>query len=337
MANAPAIAGELHEEHAGLPRRVLRIAWRTARAFVEDNVSRLGAALAFYTTVAVAPLMVLAVAVAGLFFDEAVARETVVREIRHVVGEPAANAVSAIESPLVRREGVVATVVGAITLLFGAMGVFNHLQGALNSIWRAHPPNLGFWDLVRYRLTSLAVVLATGFLLLVSLVVSAVLSWFATNMFHRVSIDPVYLELSNMGLSFAVITVLFALLFKLLPDTRVPWRHVWLGALVTAALFTLGKTVLSLYLAHARLGSVYGAASSLVALLLWCYYAAQIVFLGAEFTRVATLSRGGRDFSRLEEPLQRYRLAHVPEHGRLTARIETSRRRRRGAPHKAAG
>jgi membrane protein len=335
MDTAPAVPGELREEHAGLPRRILRIAWRTARAFVEDNVSRLGAALAFYTTIAVAPLMVLAVAMAGLFFDESVARETVVQEIRHVVGEPAANAVSSIESPLVRREGLVATIIGGCTLLFGAMGVFNHLQGALNSIWRAHPPDLKLWDLIRHRLTSLAVVMATGFLLLVSLISSALLSWFATNMFHRQSIDPAYLELANSGLSFGVITVLFALLFKLLPDTRVPWRHVWLGALVTAALFTLGKWGLSLYLAHARLGSVYGAASSLVALLLWCYYAAQIVFLGAELTRVATLSRGGRDFSRLQEPLQRYRLAHVPEHGRITARIETTRRRRRAGPRKA--
>lgn len=331
MDPAPALPGALREESAGILRRIMRIAWRTARAFVEDNVSRLGAALAFYTTVAVAPLMVLAVALAGLFFDESVARETVVREIRHVVGEPAANAVSSIESPLVRREGLLATIVGGVTLLFGALGVFNHLQGALNSIWRAHPPELKFWGMVRHRLTSLAIVMATGFLLLVSLVVSAVLSWFAANMFRQEELNPSLLVLANSGLSFAVITVLFALLFKLLPDTRVPWRHVWLGAVVTAALFTLGKWGLSFYLAHARLGSVYGAASSLVALLLWCYYAAQIVFLGAELTRVATLSRGGRDFSRLEEPLQRYRLAHVPEHGRLTARIERPRRRRPAA------
>lgn len=320
------------DEHAPLPRRILRIAVRTAQAYVEDNVSRLGAALAFYTTIAVAPLMVLTVAMAGLVFDEATAKETVVREIRHVVGEPAANAVSSLESPFVRREGVTATVVGGVTLIFGALGVFRHLHDALNSIWRARPPRLPFWAMLRHRLSSLAIVLATGFLLLVSLVLSAGLSWLATRMVHEFGLAPVYFELANVGLSFAVITVLFALLFKLLPDARVPWRHVWLGAAGTAFLFTLGKTVLGLYLANARLSSVYGAASTLVALLLWCYYAAQIVFLGAEATRVATLSRGGRDFARLEQPLERHRFAELPEPSQLPPRFRRFRRRRTRLP-----
>jgi membrane protein len=317
--------------------RVMAILRRTAVAFVEDDVSRLGAALAFYTTIAVAPLMVLSVAAAGVFLDESIARETVMHEIRNVIGEPAANAVATIKSPLAKSDGLSATIIGGLTLLFGALGVFSHLQDALNSIWRARPRRLSFWPMLRHRLSSMAVVLATGFLLLVSLVLSAGLSWFATRTMNDLGLPVLYYELSNLVLSFSVITVLFALLFKLLPDTRVPWRHVWLGSVVTAALFTVGKLALSLYLAHAKLTSAYGAASSIVALLLWCYYAAQIVFLGAEFTRVTTLSRGGRDFSPLEQPLERVRLAHVPPPSLLNAQTGTKRRRRLFARHKHHG
>jgi membrane protein len=321
-------AGGSEAAPASFSVRANLIILRTARAFLEDDVTRLGAALAFYTTIAVAPLMVVSVALAGVFFEEAVARQTVVQEIRQVIGEPAAAAVAAIDSPLARPEGIMATVIGGLTLIFGGMGVFYHLQDALNSIWRTRPPHLRFWAMVRHRLTSMAVVLATGFLLLVSLIMSAGLSWFATRAMNRLGLSVIYFELANTLLSFGVITVLFALLFKMLPDTRVPWRHVWLGALVTAALFTLGKSALTFYLAHAKITSAYGAAGSLVALLLWCYYAAQIVFLGAEFTRVTTLSNGGRDFSGLEKPLERVRLAHVPPAGELVGQSGTKRRRR---------
>lgn len=328
----PAVSGPL-----GLGRRIVRILRRTGIAFLEDDVTRLGAALAFYTTIAVAPLMVLSVGVAGMFLDESVARETIVQEIRHVIGGPAAEAVAAIESPLDRPEGITATVIGGLTLLFGALGVFRHLQDALNSIWRARPPRYGLLAMLRYRLSSMVVVLTTGFLLLVSLILSASLSWFATRAMNELKLPVLYFEAGNTLLSFAVITVLFALLFKLLPDTRVPWRHVWLGAVVTAALFTLGKIGLSLYLAHARVTSAYGAAGSLVALLLWCYYASQIVFLGAEFTRVTTLSRGGRDFTALEEPLERVRLAHVPPPAVLNGQTGTKRRRRLPARSRSHG
>lgn len=331
---SPALpAAEQVATHAAFGTRVLLILKRTAQAFVEDDVTRLGAALAFYTTIAVAPLMVLSVAVAGMFLDKQVARETVVEEIRSVIGEPAAAAVSTIENPRDRPAGMVATTLGALTLLFGAFGVFRHLQDALNSIWRARPLHLSFWSLIKHRLFSLAIVLVTGFLLLVSLVLSAALNWFATQTMDRIGLSVFWLELANIGLSFVAITVLFALVFKLLPDARVPWRHVWLGSAVTAVLFSLGKSVLALYLAHARVGSAYGAAGSLVALLLWCYYAAQIVFLGAEFTRVTTLSNGGRDFRPLENPLQRVRLSHPVPPAVVEGRPKTTRnwrmRRRR--------
>jgi membrane protein len=314
--------------HATLTRRVLCILKRTGQAFLDDNVTRLGAALAFYTTIAVAPLMVLSVAVAGFFLDENIARDTVVSEIRSVIGEPAAVAVASLDSPTDRPAGIAATAFGAATLVFGAFGVFRHLQDALNSIWRASPPQLHFLALVKYRLSSLAVVLVTGFLLLVSLILSAALNFAAAQAFGQIGFSATWLELLNTGLSFCAVTVLFALVFKLLPDTRVPWRHVWLGSLVTAGLFTLGKSVLAFYLARATVASAYGAASSIIALLLWCYYAAQIVFLGAEFTRVTTLSNGGRDFAPLDKPLERVRLAHVPPAQELHVQSGKGLRRR---------
>ena len=314
--------------HAAPMRRVLCILKRTGQAFLDDNVTRLGAALAFYTTIAVAPLMVLSVAVAGFFLDESIARDTVVSEIRSVIGEPAAVAVATLDSPADKPAGIAATVFGAGTLVFGAFGVFRHLQDALNSIWRASPPKLHFWAMVKYRLSSLAVVLVTGFLLLVSLILSAALNFAATQAFGQIGFSATWLELLNTSLSFCAVTVLFALVFKLLPDTRVPWRHVWLGAVVTAGLFTLGKSILAFYLARATVASAYGAASSIIALLLWCYYAAQIVFLGAEFTRVTTLSNGGRDFAPLDKPLERVRLAHVPAAQELPATSGKGARRR---------
>jgi membrane protein len=314
--------------HAPFGTRVLCILKRTGQAFLDDNVTRLGAALAFYTTIAVAPLMVLSVAVAGFFLDENIARATVVGEIRNVIGEPAALAVASIESPGDRPAGIAATTLGACTLVFGAFGVFRHMQDALNSIWRASPPKLPFWGMVKYRLSSLAVVLVTGFLLLVSLILSATLNFVAAQAFGHIGLSAVYLELTNTFLSFLAVTVLFALVFKLLPDTRVPWRHVWLGAVVTAGLFTLGKSALAFYLARASVTSAYGAASSIIALLLWCYYAAQIVFLGAEFTRVTTLSNGGRDFTPLDKPLERVRLAHVPPAQELNVQSGNGPRRR---------
>jgi membrane protein len=182
----------------------------------------------------------------------------------------------------------------------------------LNSIWRVQPaPTVGWRAIVRQRLCSLATVFATGFLLLVSLIASAALSWIGSQAVLRFGLPVLALQVVNNSLSFAVITFLFAVMFRLLPDTHVPWRHVWLGAVVTALLFTVGKSALGLYLARATVTSAYGAAGSVVVLLLWCYYAGQIVFLGAEFTRVTTLSDGGRDFSPLD--VDKPRTADAPQ------------------------
>ncbi|WP_438481255.1 YihY/virulence factor BrkB family protein [Oleiharenicola lentus] len=294
----------------GIFSRTGKILWRTLKAFIDDNVARLGAALAFYTTIAVAPLLVLAVAVAGFFLGEGDARETVIGEISRLTGASAGKLLESIQDPVGQREGVIATVLGGATLLFGAFGVFYHLQVALNSIWRVHSDEkMEFRDMLKQRLFSFISVLATGFLLMVSLIASAALSFLGAHFFSSAHLPVFALQFLNNSISFIVITALFALIFKLLPDTDVQWRHVWLGSVVTAALFTVGKSLLGYYLAHTSLTSAYGAAASAIALLLWCYYAAQILFLGAEFTRVTARSHGGRDFTELEKPSELKRSA----------------------------
>jgi membrane protein len=290
-------------------RRLSRIFVRSGRAFVDDNVSRLGAALAFYTTTAIAPLLLLAVAAAGMVFHGEAARREIITEVALLAGRQAGQALEAVQSPNAPTStSVIGTIIGVLTLGFGAFGVFYHLQDALNSIWRVQiPASVGWRAFLKRRVFSFATVLATGFLLLVSLIASAVLSWLGGTLVARLGLPPVALQLANNALSLIVITFLFAMTFKLLPDTHVPWRHVWLGAIVTAFLFTIGKALLGAYLGRTNVTSAYGAAGSLIVLLLWCYYAGQIVFLGAEFTRVATLTHGGRDFSAFKDPLQKQR------------------------------
>ena len=285
-------------EQVGIIRRSGRILAKTIHAFASDNIIRLGAALAFYTTVAVAPLLVVAIAMAGTVFGAGEARQQVIGEIERLAGAQAGAAVAAVQSPGATTTGVFATVLGVGTILFGTLGVFNQLQDALNAIWQVPPkPMQGWGHFLKGRLFSLATVIVTGFLLLVSLVASAMLSWLGAQTAHRLELPVVGLEFMNNAISFGVVTVLFALVFRLLPDTPVRMKHVWIGAAVTALLFTLGKTLLGYYLGRASLTTAYGAAGSLIVLLLWCYYAAQIVFFGAEFTRVTALSNGGRDFT----------------------------------------
>jgi len=292
-------------EQVGIIRRSGRILAKTIHAFASDNIVRLGAALAFYTTVAVAPLLVVAIAMAGTVFGAGEARQQIIGEIERLAGAQAGAAVAAVQSPGAATTGVFATLLGLGTILFGTLGVFNQLQDALNAIWRVpSKPLQGWGHFLKGRLFSLATVIVTGFLLLVSLVASAMLSWLGAQTAHRLELPVVGLELMNNAISFGVVTVLFALVFRLLPDTPVRMKHVWIGAAVTALLFTLGKTMLGYYLGRASLTTAYGAAGSLIVLLLWCYYAAQIVFFGAEFTRVTALSNGGRDFKPFAEPAE---------------------------------
>lgn len=286
------------------PGRLRALAGATVRAFFADKVPRLGAALAFYTTVAVAPLLILAVAVAQFFFTEDSARARILGEIQQLVGTSASRALASVQPPAHDHPAaLVATWVGVVTLVLGGGGVFVHLQDALNTIWRAPPHTGESWPaMIKRRLFSFGTVVATGFVMLVSLVVSAVLTWLGENASHWAAWPAQVWEGLNFLLSLAVITFLFAIIFKLLPDVRVRWRNVWTGAVVTALLFVAGKMALATYLAHSRLTSAYGAAGSVIALLLWCYYAGQILFIGAEFTRVHAVTDGGRRAMPREKP-----------------------------------
>src|SRR5476651_1347526 len=245
-------------EQVSILKRSGRILTKTAQAFLADNIARLGAALAFYTTVAVAPLLVLAIALAGTVFGEGDARLTIIGEIERLAGSQASAAVAAVQSPAATTTGTLATLLGVATLIFGTLGVFTQLQDALNAIWRVPPrPVKSWWHYLLRRLFSLATVMVTGFLLLVSLVASAMLSWLGAQTAERLGLPVLGLQVVNNGLSFCVVTSLFALVFRLLPDTPVRMRHVWIGAAVTALLFTAGKTVLGLYLGRASLTSAY--------------------------------------------------------------------------------
>lgn len=308
MAHSPTAKNPGRPRPATLLSRTALIVTHTLQAFFDDKITRLGAALAFYTTVAIAPMLVLAIAAAGILFGDTTARERVLWEIQNLAGTPASTALAAVQNPALTNTGLVATILSTATLIFGCLGVFNHLQDALNSIWRVPAPaGKGWWWWVKRRLFSLATVMVTGFLLVVSLIASASLSWMGTRVMGRFESPVLLMQLANLLFSFGAVTLLFALIFRLLPDREIPWRHVWLGSAVTAFLFTGGKTFLGMYLGRTSLTSAYGAAGSLIVLLLWSYYAAQIVFLGAEFTRIATLSNGGRDFSPLDAPEERNR------------------------------
>lgn len=266
------------------------------KAYFDDKVPRLGAALAFYTTVAVAPLLMLTVALAEVVFKEQNARQRIVGEISQLIGTDASRALATVQPPAhSENSATFATIVGIVTLLLGGLGVFVHLQDSLNTIWRAPAYTGESWRaMVKRRLFSFGTVIATGFVLLVSLTLSAAFTWVSENAHSWVKWPAAVWEVLNFTVSFAVITYLFAIMFKLLPDVRIRWRDVWTGAAVTALLFVAGKTGLGIYLAHTNVTSAYGAAGSLMALLLWCYYAGQILFIGAEYTRVHTHTHGGR-------------------------------------------
>jgi membrane protein len=277
-------------------KRIWQLLKETAQAWDEDNVSRLAASLAYYTLLSIAPLVVLSVAVAGLALGQAAAREHIAGELGAIVGASAGSAVKAIaENAQAPGSGILSIAVGLVVLLFGASAVFGELQAALNTVWEVAPkPGRGLWGMVKDRIFSFAIVLAVAFLLLVSLVLSAALTWAG----HAFSYwlpggAPLWFVL-NFLISFAVVTLLFAVLFKVIPDVKIQWRDVWLGATVTAGLFTLGKLLLGQYLGTAGVSSAYGAAGSLIALVIWVYYSAQILLVGAEFTEAYGRCFGSR-------------------------------------------
>jgi len=248
----------------------------------------MGAALSFYTVFSVAPVLLIAIAVAGFVFDTDAAQRAVASELAGLMGSEAAAAVEALlRSAHSPSGGLISTAVGVVVLLIGASAVFGELQDALNRIWRAPVPRPpGMWRLVRERMLSFGMILGVGFLLIVSLVMSAAIAALGEWWGAAFSYQAILLEMLNFTLSFAVITVAFALIYKLIPRVSVQWRDVWIGAAVTALLFTIGKSLIGIYVGRSGVASAFGAAGSLIVLLLWVYYSAQIFLLGAEFTWV---------------------------------------------------
>ena len=257
-----------------------------------NNGQRMGAALAYYTIFSLAPLLLIVIAVAGAVYGHGPARLMVLDAARRSVGQESAMIIGGLLEEIAKpAKGTLASVIGFGALLLGAMGVVAELQASLNFIWKApaRPASLGRY--IRTRLASLSFILAIGFLLLVSLILNALAAALGKFMGGLLPVPEAVLQALNMGVSFTVITMMFALIYKLLPETRVAWRDVWTGAIATALLFTLGNLILGLYIGKTSVASVYGAAGSLIAIMVWTYYCAQILFFGAEFTHAYAEAR----------------------------------------------
>jgi membrane protein len=256
---------------------------------MEDDAPTLGAALAYYTVFSLAPLMTIAIAMAGFFFGKEAAQGQIFDELRVLLGEQGGKAVeemvqSANAQP---TAGIVATIISIVMLLVGASGVFGQLQASLNTIWGVKPkPGRGVLGIIQDRLLSFGFTLVVGFLLLVSLLLTAGIALVADWVGGLMPGSETIAQMLNILFSLAMITLLFAMIFKFLPDAKIAWRDVWVGAFITAALFTIGKFALGIYLGKSGVASSYGAAGSLIVLLLWVYYSSQILFFGAEFTQV---------------------------------------------------
>jgi len=259
-----------------------------ARSWKTDNVFKHSAAVSFYTLFSLAPIMIIALTVTGFFLGADVASEQLGKQIAQLVGPASAELIqSAVQASQQEKESTWATAVGVGLLLFGATTVFGQLQESMNQIWdvRAKPTAKGWMILLVHRLLSFAMVLTVGFLLLVSLVLSTTLTGMLERFHGGSSASAALLKAADLGVGFLVITILFALLFKVLPDVVLRWRDVLVSAVLTSLLFTGGRYLIALYLAHSTVASVYGAAGSLVALLIWIYYSCAILFFGVEFTR----------------------------------------------------
>jgi len=263
----------------------LKIFGQAAKSWNADNIFQHSAAVSFYTLFSLAPITIIAVTIVGMIFGRDAASEQLKIQMTELVGPASAEMMlTAAQASQAEKESVWATALGIGLVLFGATTVFTQLQDSLNQIWgvRAKPSKSGWAVLILHRLVSFAMVLTMAFLLMVSLILTTTL----TSALGRVHLGaPALLKAADLGVGTVVITLLFALLFKVMPDVHLRWRDVWLGAVVTAVLFTFGRYLIALYLVKSTVASVYGTAGSLVALLIWVYYSCAILFYGAEFTR----------------------------------------------------
>ncbi len=269
-------------------KTIFRLLKEAFSEWQQDKASLLAAALAYYTVFSITPLLVIAIAIAGAVFGQDAAKGEIVEQINGLVGQQGAQAIeTALANANQPQLGSIASIISIVVLLIGASGVFAQLQEALNTVWNVKAkPDGGIWQFIRKRLLSFGMVLAIGFLLLVSLILSAILSGISKLEINLIpGLSPLW-QLLNVAISFGLISLLFALIYKYLPDVKIRWKDVWVGAIITALLFTLGKFLIGIYLGRGSLGSAYGAAGSLIVFLAWVFYSAQILLFGAELTQV---------------------------------------------------
>jgi membrane protein len=269
---------------------MLTEAWKmikdTVLSFIEDSALSRGAAIAFYTVTSIAPVLLIVVAIAGLVFGREAAQNAISGQLTGLMGQQTADVLqAAIASAAGKSSSILATMVGIATLVLTASGVFGEMQSALNAIWKTEPHETTVSRLIQARAVSLGLVAALGFLLIVSLAVSAGLTAFGNYLDSIMPIGNIILPVLNFVVSFALLAILFAAIYKVLPDRPLEWRDVIFGAVVTAILFTIGKSLIGLYLGSSAIASSYGAAGGLIVLLLWVYYSVMIFLLGAEFTK----------------------------------------------------
>ncbi len=278
---------------------------RTAvESWLADRAPSMGAAIAYYTVFSLAPVLVLIIAVAGLVFGRRAAEGALFDQIAALVGSESAGAVQALlRSASGTKSGIIATVIGLGALVVAATGVFGEVQAALNVIWKAKAPKgAGLWNLVKVRLRSLSLIVAIGLLLLISLALSTALEAFSGYLDRVLPGLPIILAIVNLALSLGFTTILFAMMFKILPDAAVEWRDVWIGAAAASLLFTIGKHFISLYVGSSGIASAYRAAGALVAILVWIYYSAQILLFGAELAKAFGDRRAARRRSTIDAP-----------------------------------
>jgi membrane protein len=286
-----------HKETGMHLKHIWDLIRKSVIAWVDDYAPSMGAALAYYTLFSLAPLLIIAIAVAGLVFGQEAARGEIVAQIQGLIGREGAIAVQGLlKSASAPAQDIFATVVSTVMLVIGATTVFGELQSDLDRIWRVPAPAKasGIWTLLRSRLLSFGLVLGLGFLLLVSLVISAAIAAFGKWSYGFFEGREAYLHGLNFGISFAITTLLFAMIYKFMPRASIAWRDVWVGAAVTSLLFEIGKFLIGLYLGTTSVASSFGAAGSLVVLLVWIYFSAQVFLLGAEFTWVCAHEYGSK-------------------------------------------
>ncbi|MBV8747745.1 MAG: YihY/virulence factor BrkB family protein [Xanthobacteraceae bacterium] len=270
---------------------MLAMAWKmlkeTVLGFIDDEALSRGAAIAFYTVTSMAPVLLIVVAIAGLAFGRGAAQNAITTQLSGLMGQQTAQVLqTAVESAASKSSGILATIIGIVTLIVTASGVFGEMQTALNRIWKTEPKGTTMSRLIRARAASLGLVAAMGFLLMVSLVVSTALTAFGGYLDSVLPFGKVILPVLNLVVSLMLISFLFAAIYKILPDRDLEWNDVTVGAIVTAILFTIGKSLISWYVGSSSVASSFGAAGALIILLLWVYYSSQIFLLGAEFTKV---------------------------------------------------